>query len=364
MHTLEKCNLELDGLSNLYEDNLDYLKNTNNKIFIYGAQATARRKYNLVTSLGKDVEAFFVDDEYYIPNQKIDDKNVYSKTYVLNNYNNFDVIIGFYNYTKYMEVMKTNIFARADRVLYFYDGKKFDKNYFENNKDLFYQTYNWLDDKESKQIFIAYLKTKLGGDLKELIEHYTKLQYFDEVIKLSNVDTFIDCGAYNGDTITEFIKQTNGKYKTIYAFEADSKNVEELKKNHFGNEKIKVINKGVWSHKTSLYFDAENTTASKISDNGNTKIDVDAIDDYKIWSGGRGKIFLKADIEGSELEMLKGARKLIKDNKPQLAICCYHKNEDLITLPQYIKSINPNYKLYIRHHNQCFSDETVLYAVV
>ena len=360
MQVLENFNLELDSLSNLFQENIEYLRDTDKKIFIYGAQDTAKRKYDLISSLGKDVEAFFVDDKYYVPNQKINGKNVYSKAYVLNKYNDFVVVIGFYEYAKYLDVLKSNVFSQSIRLLFFYESEMFDKNYFLKNKDAFYETYNWLEDEKSRQIFVAYLKSRLSGNPEELIGCCTKPQYFDKIIKSLNIDTFIDCGAYDGYTITEFIKQTNGNYKTIYAFEADSENVEQLKKNHYGNEKIKVIDKGVWSHKTSLYFDADNTTSSKISDNGSIKIDAVPIDDYKFNPNER--IFLKADIEGSELEMLKGAQNLIKNHKPLLAICCYHKKEDLIVLPQYLKTLNPDYKFYLRHHSGS-SNETVLYAV-
>lgn len=68
------------------------------------------------------------------------------------------------------------------------------------------------------------------------------------------------------------------------------------------------------------------------------------------------------DIEGAELPALHGALKIIKRDKPTLAICVYHKREDLITIPQYIKKIVPEYKLYLRVH-YAYASELVLYAV-
>lgn len=69
------------------------------------------------------------------------------------------------------------------------------------------------------------------------------------------------------------------------------------------------------------------------------------------------------DIEGSELRALMGSEETIKKYKPKLAICIYHKREDLITIPQYIKIIVPEYKLYLRAHFPYVS-ETVLYATL
>ena len=68
------------------------------------------------------------------------------------------------------------------------------------------------------------------------------------------------------------------------------------------------------------------------------------------------------DIEGAELSALHGAEKTIKRDKPVLAICVYHKREDLIAIPQYIKELVPEYKLYLRAHFP-YASELVLYAI-
>jgi hypothetical protein len=78
--------------------------------------------------------------------------------------------------------------------------------------------------------------------------------------------------------------------------------------------------------------------------------------------GGGGVTFIKMDIEGSELNALKGAEQTIRKYKPKLAICVYHRAKDLITIPQYIKTLVPEYKLYFRAHKYGTYD-FVLYAV-
>jgi hypothetical protein len=78
--------------------------------------------------------------------------------------------------------------------------------------------------------------------------------------------------------------------------------------------------------------------------------------------GGAAATFIKMDIEGAEFNALKGAERTIRKHKPKLAVCVYHKAEDLITIPQYIKSLVPEYKLYFRAHLPGPFDY-VLYAV-
>lgn len=68
------------------------------------------------------------------------------------------------------------------------------------------------------------------------------------------------------------------------------------------------------------------------------------------------------DVEGAELETLKGAKNIICRDKPKLAVCIYHKPEDMTDLPIYIKSLVPEYKLYVRHYSE-EKYETILYAI-
>lgn len=71
---------------------------------------------------------------------------------------------------------------------------------------------------------------------------------------------------------------------------------------------------------------------------------------------------IKMDIEGAELEALKGAKDIIERQKPCLCLSVYHKKWDVLELPLYIKSLNPGYKFYMRHHTFGIWD-TVLYAI-
>ena len=73
--------------------------------------------------------------------------------------------------------------------------------------------------------------------------------------------------------------------------------------------------------------------------------------------------YMKMDIEGSELRALHGAERQIRENHPKLAVCVYHKNEDILDIWNYLRELVPEYRFYLRHHT-VVGTETVLYAVL
>ena len=68
------------------------------------------------------------------------------------------------------------------------------------------------------------------------------------------------------------------------------------------------------------------------------------------------------DIEGAEKQAILGAKSIIQEQNPILALSIYHKPEDFWELPLLIKSINKKCRMYIRHHTS-YSADTVLYCV-
>lgn len=201
----------------------------------------------------------------------------------------------------------------------------------------------------------------MGEVTGELVSFCNKPQYFCDLINIDKNEVFVDCGAYNGDTLFQFKNLTNGNYKRIYAFEPGEDNYSNLCKNTLCMHDVKLIKKGVWKNNATFKF-KEDETNSVLSEDGDIKINVTSIDNT-ICSDM--VTFIKMDIEGSELMALVGAKNTIKRCMPKLAICVYHKKEDMITIPQYISkfsSENKKYNLYLRHHSLS-SNETVLYAI-
>lgn len=203
-------------------------------------------------------------------------------------------------------------------------------------------------------------------DMGEQIEKLRNGQYFDlQELKLQKEEVFVDCGAFDGDTSIEFKKWCKQNYKHIYAFEPDEDN-NCLCKQNLGEDihkrKCTVFNKGTWSSETVLEFSKNSNEASHICEDGTEKIEVLSIDAELLNKRNEKVTFIKMDIEGAELETLKGASQIIKEQKPKLAICVYHKPEDIFTIPEYLRTLNPDYKFYLRHYTFAAWD-TVLYAI-
>lgn len=155
------------------------------------------------------------------------------------------------------------------------------------------------------------------------------------------------------------MKETKHKYKYIYAFEPDSENYKRLKKKNM-DKNILAYNAGLWEETAEISFSSNKGGSSTVEEKGEDSIQVYKFDEIKLPDD---KVtFIKMDIEGSELKALKGMEKTIKRCKPKLAICIYHKIEDLWQLPLYINQLVPEYKLYIRNYTT-YLDEIVLYAV-
>lgn len=211
-----------------------------------------------------------------------------------------------------------------------------------------------LGDDTSKNILIEYIRMNVQGGTYSLKNCKGSVKYFygedviynkefeELYIHLEN-EVWINCGTSIGDNI--FLYFTNGlTAEKIYAFEGDKnifnrfcENLKYLPENY--RKKIIALNT----------FIDENTNFDEII--GNDKV-----------------TFINADIEGNELELLKNVSEIIIKDRPVLAICVYHKIEDLIEIPNFIASLVDSYTYILRKYDAYTSqasnaDELVLYAI-
>ena len=189
------------------------------------------------------------------------------------------------------------------------------------------------------------------------------IQYFDEFIEYTEGETFIDAGAFDLTTSIRFAQQCIKNHVSdfrVYAFEPDKISYERCMniREQYPEMKIELINCGLWSSNTISGFNSTGRGGSSINEQGSDVIQCVSLDSYVM----EKVTFIKMDIEGAELEALKGCQNTIRNYKPKLAICVYHKPEDIIEIPQYIKQLVPEYRLYLRHYSNA-RNETILYAL-
>jgi len=229
----------------------------------------------------------------------------------------------------------------------------------EKNWHKYAWLYDRLADEKSKEILCKLTNFRISGDLVYLHEfrHDLEGQYFDDVLELKPGEVFVDAGGYDGQTTLNFIARCS-EYKSIHFFEPDPKNVVLARSNLSQYPNINFYTMGLADSKKTLKFSTGAGSASKISDEGDVEIEVDTIDrliNEKI-------TFVKMDIEGAEEIALLGAKEHILKDHPKLAVCCYHKFNDFWKIPETILMINNNYKIYLRHYEEGFT-ETVMYFI-
>lgn len=187
--------------------------------------------------------------------------------------------------------------------------------------------------------------------------------YFPAFIKKRDDENFVDCGAADGDTVKVFASRWDD-YELITAFEPDRGNFAKLRRCPVARNEARwsAVSDfdGIISFTESGDYSAHVAGCESRDDKGGTLATVPCA---KLDSSLRiPPTYIKMDIEGSELEALWGARKLIKQHSPVLAICAYHTSDHLWQIPLLIHAIQPDYKLFLRRYAEG-AFEIVWYAV-
>jgi len=233
--------------------------------------------------------------------------------------------------------------------------------------------YNFFEDDRSRQLVLDRIRLILC-DRALAPNTASDCYYEDGFITLGDNEIYIDGGAYTGDSAEVFLQKFASGNKQgicrVYSFEPDKENYENAVRRLSNVPNVTIVQKGLWSTETELVFSetAWNMAGSSFvtATAGATteySVPVTSLDSY--FSGKSTDelpTFIKMDIEGAESEALLGSAEIIKRRKPKLAICAYHKVEDIYELPQTICNIRNDYRFALRQHaNGCW--DTVLYAV-
>ncbi len=257
------------------------------------------------------------------------------------------------------------------------------------NEEKVSEAYHLFADQKSKELFISKLALIASDGNFELFKDFmlsfsepinefgffkyegTPEDYYyfnNDVLSLSQNEVYVDVGAYDGDTVETFVQacdKNQVKYKHIYAFEPDPQCYRSLVKNTSAHKNISCHQLGLGSQSGALRFMSSNSAvhdqAGAISQTGDIEIQVVTLDDFIQCDEVS---FIKMDPGGNIIpDVIKGAANTIAKYKPKLALGAYHSLEAIFEIPLLVKSICPDYKLYLRHNTFHLSD-TALYATV
>lgn len=179
-------------------------------------------------------------------------------------------------------------------------------------------------------------------------------QYEHKTFQIKNGDIIIDAGGFIGDTAALFCEKTSNNC-FIHAFELLDENIKLFKYNNKLNniESFVKINQLALTNKSGetvkiKQADLQGATSIFGNEDSATSIKTITLDDYVSTNNIERIDLIKMDIEGAEIVALEGAINTIRLFKPRLALCLYHKWDDVITIPKFLATLNVEYKYYFK----------------
>ena len=208
--------------------------------------------------------------------------------------------------------------------------------------------YDNLADDESRRVFANVLNYKLSGKPQYLWQCETdRREDLQQLFAFADDESYLDLGAYDGDTVREFLALTGGKYACITAVEADRRNYRKLCAKTEGLANLHTVEAAVWDEDTVLEFSDSGGRQSTLINAHKRQVQALKMDSLL---GSEPVTYIKMDVEGAEKQALLGLKEHILRDKPKMFIAAYHYDNDFFELPELIWQLRPDYKIYLRKH--------------
>ncbi|MGN0525899.1 MAG: FkbM family methyltransferase [Acutalibacteraceae bacterium] len=346
-----------------------YLKNTDLPIVMYGTGNGADKILDNFIKFGINIHGIMVSSGF-VRDREFRGYKVHPIEYFEEELKEFIVVIAFgSNRPEVLENIK-NI-SQNHKVLVpsvqVCGTDIFDEAFAKSHEEEIIKAYSLLEDGFSKKVYKNYVEFLYTGEIRYLEEVTTpEREAYENVLQLEKNETFIDIGAFKGDTVEKFLEYTNGSYKNIVAVEPDKKTFNKLLKNCNNLENFKPLNAAVTDvDGTSLFSGGGGRQSSVLGvvtkgvSDCNTSVTTLSL---KSVCEGVTPTFIKIDSEGYEQQILEGGKKILEKYRPKMNIAAYHKNEDIFKLPILLKEINPDYQIHLRHHPYIPGWDTIFYV--
>jgi FkbM family methyltransferase len=363
-----------------------YKELKNSKIFIYGAGKGGIKTLEHLKRNGIIPEGFL--DDYKTGNEKgikilkpdelkkyLDDReeiNVFIGTTIP------ERLIHFINKLRNIGIDSNNIwisfFIPAYPSTYNMDPPEDMSNYLDIFENCLYK--EWLESCFSnfakKEVFLPLTKgTCIEKKFRFLMPPEKIYSFKDKgiYIDVEEGDIVLDCGAGCSEETTLnaiYFAKKAGKIGKVFSFEANPRVYKKLLQDVKEYSNILPLNLALWKENGKVHIKDEYGGSSHITDeisNETHLIKAVTIDNFAKENNLHSVDFIKMDIEGAELAALEGAKNTIKEFKPKLAICIYHKPSDFYEIPQFIKELNPNYRLFVLNNEPYWWGGTKVFAI-
>ncbi len=235
---------------------------------------------------------------------------------------------------------------------------------YENREQVLAAESLWADE-TSRAIYRAHVTWYATGDTSAMPPRPKENTYFPaDLFSIAPQEVVVDCGAFDGDTIRQVLSRSSGSFGAIHAIEGDPVSLGRLQESlrelpETCREKVHVYHFAICARRMTLRFEATGGDGSKICTAGGVEVEGVPIDELFAHTP---ITMLKMDIEGAEYEALLGARKTLQRDRPILAICVYHTQNDIWRIPLLMRELLPDHRLYLRAY-EGDGFQTVAYAV-
>lgn len=223
-----------------------------------------------------------------------------------------------------------------------------------------------LYEPDSREVYVNLLNYKITGKLSYLRAATTPKAEAYAQLQLHGDEVYVDAGAYDGDTIREFLahlpRRPDGRpqYRRIIAIEPEARNFRKLQ--HWAEDSglpdLELVNAALFNEAADLPFNDKIGRGAYLTAQGRRVVPARRLDDLI----REPVTLLKMDVEGVEKEALEGCRRILQQDKPRLIISAYHRSGDIVTLPRVIKDLNTDYRIALRQHPYIPAWDTNIYA--
>jgi FkbM family methyltransferase len=322
------------------------IRSTSKPIFLYGMGNGADKLIDILKDMGIRPEGVFASDDF-VRHQLFRGFTVSSYAEAKCVFPEMMVLIAFGSSLE--DVMGNMKRIASEQETYapclpLFGKEVFDQPFYDTHKDELDTVRSFLSDDVSVRTFDSVISYKLTGSMEKLFScEMPRIETFS-LFSLGEAPCYFDAGAYDGDTIREFVSlyPSHGK---IYGAEPDIRTFRKLVSNTSDIPSTMLWNTCTGDKDSMISFASRGGRNSSVGTG--KKVALSRID--TITSGNRVDL-IKYDVEGEELSSLMGSELTIGKYRPVLIVSAYHRSEDLYSLPLFIKKLCPDYRVYMRHY--------------